>query len=801
MSAGPDVEYAISLGWGLIPLIGKIPPAGLTGWRTWPRTTLDEVQRWYAQGWTNVGLRTGFLSGIFVIDVDPGADVSPLELPETLMAKTGRPGGMHYYFRMPKLRLTTSVGKLGPDIDTRGEGGYVVLPGSVHPDTGVIYEWINRDVEPVELPEHIIARLTQRPVGVATAKPARGASAYARKAFEDEVAAVMNAPAGAGNDRLNKAAFNLGQLVGGGQLDEHEVREALVRAAVPRRPEREARASVASGLTDGMAQPRRPRGRPPESRRTPVHGMKSPEKDPRPMVLIPGPHQPEDDDPVMVGNHDFVAAVMEAIPQGVLYMRGRDLGEIIGEPGSRVFLKCTESRLRTIIDAHAILYRWHLSRGKNAMPERVYEPAGRDHAALVAASAGLTGVSPRELAGIITAPTMRPDGSLLEAPGYDQATGLFFDLGPVTFSPVPASPTLESARAAMLELAEPFLEFPFMNLDAGLSVSVAAVLTLVARNAIDGCVPMFPVRSTTPGSGKGLLVDVVCLMGIGREPARMAAPAGKDSDNEWRKRIVAYGKEGDPAILVDNIEGALGSQSLAMALTARSMSERDLGFNRNIEAPLNGVWFATGNGLTFKGDLGRRVVPIDFDPHVEHPEDRQGPQPGQAWSHPDLPGYVRAHRPRLVTAALTMLRAFHLAGRPDHGRPLRGSFTEWDKLIRGCLIWSGGADPLEAAAVVRKEGDTELDALRAALACWHSAFQFESKTTAEMVDHAKKSDPELLVALAGLSRSDTAKLDGRSLGYALRRYKGRVVGGFRFMSNDRDLHTKLLLWRVEEACG
>jgi hypothetical protein len=81
------------------------------------------------------------------------------------------------------------------------------------------------------------------------------------------------------------------------------------------------------------------------------------------------------------------------------------------------------------------------------------------------------------------------------------------------------------------------------------------------------------------------------------------------------------------------------------------------------------------------------VVPIDLDPKVEHPEDRK-------FKRADLIGYVQENRPRLVAAALTVLRAFVVAGWPAHGQPPKGSFEAWDQLVRSAIIWAGGADPL-----------------------------------------------------------------------------------------------------------
>ena len=90
------------------------------------------------------------------------------------------------------------------------------------------------------------------------------------------------------------------------------------------------------------------------------------------------------------------------------------------------------------------------------------------------------------LSGIIEAPTIRPDGSLLIEPGYDDAAGLLFDPGDTAFPPIPNEPTREQAEAALRTLVAPFKDFPFID-DVARSVALAAVLTVLVRRAY--CAP------------------------------------------------------------------------------------------------------------------------------------------------------------------------------------------------------------------------------------------------------------------------------------------------------------------------
>jgi putative DNA primase/helicase len=394
------------------------------------------------------------------------------------------------------------------------------------------------------------------------------------------------------------------------------------------------------------------------------------------------------------------------------------------------------------------------------------------------------------LEGVIEAPALRLDGSILNEPGYDTASGLLY-LPSIEFPPVPESPTKGDAIAAAQSLLDPLGDFPFVG-DSDRAAAIAAALTLVGRNAIAGPVPCFAVRAPTPGTGKTLLVDVAAIIATGRVASRMTVPR---DDDEGRKRILSIGIEGAPIVLLDNVEGALGSPSLAAALTGTEFADRLLGVSKIVRVPIRTVWFATGNGLTFKGDLGRRVVPIDLDPKVEHPEDRLG------FRYPDLLPHVRSERPRLLVAALTILRAFDLAGRPGHGKPKVGTFEEWDDLVRGAVMWLGLNDPVAGRERVREEGDADLDLIRAVYVAWHAAFEDVAKTVAEAIAAAASEDElkrELRSALAALDlRGDGTRLNSRVVADRLKRWKGRVVAGLRLETAGK--HHQAMLWRVVPA--
>jgi hypothetical protein len=160
-------------------------------------------------------------------------------------------------------------------------------------------------------------------------------------------------------------------------------------------------------------------------------------------------------------------------------------------------------------------------------------------------------------------------------------------------------------------------------------------------------------------------------MGYGHQQGLRAAHDEKDVSKAGHKRATdcwnelligsyrtlqrAAGIAGDPLILIDNVTRPLGSGALDAALTAGSIKDRQLGTHQTLEAPMQAVFFATGNNMTYESDTARRVVPIALDPQMERPEERTG------FQHSPLLPWVTEQRPPLVAAALTILRAYFAA--------------------------------------------------------------------------------------------------------------------------------------------
>lgn len=261
------------------------------GWEQRATTDPDRIRTAWTPGTTfNIGVATG-PSGLVVIDLDAatpgetppapwdqpgitdGQDVlavlaeqagQPLPV-DTLTVST--PSGLHLYYRAPEdTALRNTQGDrghgLGWKIDTRAHGGYVLAPGSSV--DGRPYA-ITHDTTPAPLPGWLADRLHPAPLPPPPERPAPVASSrrgrYLQAAIDAETTKVIDAPKGQRNAALYAAAVALGQLVAGEALTEADVTDTLMRAArkhtaIGAYSERQASATITSGLRAGATRPR-----------------------------------------------------------------------------------------------------------------------------------------------------------------------------------------------------------------------------------------------------------------------------------------------------------------------------------------------------------------------------------------------------------------------------------------------------------------------------------------------------------------------------------------------------------------
>jgi bifunctional DNA primase/polymerase-like protein len=161
MSCPDTIARLAARGFRLFPLAprSKIPPKDFS-WPELATANVAQLDAWAEQfPGCNWALKTGRDSGVFALDIDiPGnghgdADgrlwfgemvaQHDCEWTNTLCQRTGG-GGTQLFFKMPAgVLITNSSGKIAPGVDIKGEGGYVVVAPSIHPDTGKPYEFLS----------------------------------------------------------------------------------------------------------------------------------------------------------------------------------------------------------------------------------------------------------------------------------------------------------------------------------------------------------------------------------------------------------------------------------------------------------------------------------------------------------------------------------------------------------------------------------------------------------------------------------------------------------------------------------
>jgi hypothetical protein len=266
-------SVAADLGLWVFPCDGQKHPCIKGGFKSAAADRARIIDMFRVNGAKLIGVPTGALNKIIVVDVDVKGGAKGLDwlnqhsdaLPPTRTHKT-RSGGLHLIFQCPSdVEIRNSAGRVAPGIDVRGEGGYVVWP----PSEG--YQ-VADAIAPAEMPTWLIRaclppEIPAQPIYEPVERLDQGGTRYGLAALAAETLAVRNAPFGQQETTLNGAALKLGALVAGGHLDESVARDELVRAGnsmssqpgEPKWTTKDIAQKVGRGMQDGSRRPRGPK--------------------------------------------------------------------------------------------------------------------------------------------------------------------------------------------------------------------------------------------------------------------------------------------------------------------------------------------------------------------------------------------------------------------------------------------------------------------------------------------------------------------------------------------------------------
>ena len=813
----------------------------------------------------NIGIVLGKQRGgayVISIDVDDEPRFKAIEaelgpLPDTARCDSGR--GYRLFFEVPDhidTELLVNVTGLGGEsgVDVKVKGGQVVVAPSLHAN-GKRYFWSRAGIVallPAQWGLELVTK-PEPPKWVEKFTPQtlqQNKSAKNKAARYLEVAVTRNAASlaacgeGMRNNTLFRSACNLFELCAGLYLGRewNYVYEQLLRAArAAGLAEKEARKTIDSAdkrvresgkvkTPVWLAEPQHARPPPTPGDPPPAPEQESTERAPAPPD-DPWQLAPNSVRPIIKVSTELYHNVDESIEalkrDENVYQRDKTLVYIarITREESEVspHVETDDGALhRQMVEGSPQICEMRLPTirerlSKAAVFQKFVESSDR-WKPILPTDAIVAAVHDRKewvgiptLVGIVETPTFCPGGVIVQSPGYDPRTGYEY-IPSEKFPEVrDEACTQENAKWAFNFLNDVFADFRYVG-PPHRSVPIAAILTLIARPSINGSVPAALFDASTRGSGKTLQTDVIATVTTGRGAPRMNYTTNEE---ELEKILGGYALSGAPFICLDNVPTMrpFGGGPLDRCLTARDKVHlRVLGRTEILSLTWRALIMATGNNMTLYGDTARRVLMARLEPQEESPERRT------KFKYDDLLAYVRVQRPRLVSAALLILRAYHLAGRPDMGCARWGSFEEWSRLVPHAIKFAGGADPMLARPECDEEVDVETQALANVLdqlPKLHMRLQEYAPDSVGDAGIAARTivmalydqDPEwsefepLREAVETLCKPKTGRSVGKpdaiQLGYKLRSMRSRVVGGKKLIGRPGESH--VTMWKVETA--
>ena len=475
------------------------------------------------------------------------------------------------------------------------------------------------------------------------------------------------------------------------------------------------------------------------------------------------------------------AAERELAHSGRHYQRGGLIVTVVTDPGTRE-TRVQEIRPPALVRALAGAATWERYDARAEDWVRTDPPAR--HAAVLFDSTSYHHLP--VLNGLTRQPYLRPDGSLTMAAGYDAATGMFGVFNAREFA-IPECPTRVQAEAALAMLKDLLTEFSFAS-ETDRAAALTALLTAAVRPSLPHA-PMFHARAHMVGSGKSYLCELITAFATPQRGTPTTFPA---DDEECRKLLLAELLRAPAVIEFDNLTGDLvAHKSLCTALTSEHMTGRILGVSKTATVSTRTLFLSSGNNVGPVQDMARRCITIHLSPNCEVPAAR-------TFQRPELVREVLRERGRYVAAALTIVQAWIVAGRPKTLCKSLAGFGDWSDLCRQPLLWLGLNDPTESVFQAMAD-DPDRETLSRLLAAWQSVF---GRTPAMVRDAIKQASSfhddqaELREVLHDIA-DERGEINRRRLGRWILRHSGRIVDGRRFVraSGNRSAEA----WQVESV--
>jgi hypothetical protein len=668
-----------------------------------------------------VGIPTGAVNGFIVIEtdtkkghgVDGKASLRKLEakygkLPETLMAVSPT-GSEHRYYNHPGPGIKVISNTIASGVDVKGDGGMVIAPPSVRPGIGP-YIWSNWGTPIADAPQWLIDLVTS------DRGPNKNPKLRIKNTEPVEIKHIVRALAVTSSDSEpvwyeNGCAIakELGDdghdlyIEWSKKSDKFEQRDCEAKWE----HDKENNGYNAATIFHHAGEDWRDK-EPPNDDFTAWADKTHPgwrgeeekeeEQDTRPIIRIRAGELPK------IATRGEEVLLASGLP---IYQRGDDLMRPIVEDVPAAHDRTTKVARLIRIDAVYLsdvlgrVAQWQRKVWGHWVPTDVP----------VKVATRILGRKGEwkfpKVSGVISTPTMRYDGTILDQEGYDPATKLLL-LAPPSMPAIPEMPTRDDALASLALLQDLLVEFPLVE-EVDKAVALSGFITPVVRGAFI-VAPMHTSRAPVAGSGKSYLWDCSSTIATGQIMPVISKGANEE---ELEKRLGTEMMTGQPLISIDNVNGELKSDALCQITERPAVHIRILGKSERVRVEPRGTTvFCTGNNIIIVGDLYRRVITAMLDPQLERPELRE--------FNGNPVAKILAKRGSYIAACLTICRAYIVAGRPNKAKRL-ASYEGWSDTVRSALMWLGKADPVISIEAARAD-DPELNELRELLEAWAEVF-------------------------------------------------------------------------------
>ncbi len=303
----------------------------------------------------------------------------------------------------------------------------------------------------------------------------------------------------------------------------------------------------------------------------------------------------------------------------------------------------------------------------------------------------------RELRSVTHTPIVRADGTILSAPGYDEASGVLY-LPELDVPAVSEFPTREELDDAVGVLRFLVAEFPWLG-EHDEANYLGALLTPLLRLIAPPPYKMLAIGARQPGSGKSLLGKV--LRAVHGGVLRTSWPR---DDAELDKSLVSIlTVTTAPVVEFDNVSGTLSSPRMDSLLTQAEYSDRLLGSTNQPTLINDRLFVITGNNVKLGSDLTRRAFWVTIDHGVPDPE---------LLTHftiKSLERWATERRGLILWALLTLIRAWVVAGRPRPPERSSDDYALWRSVVGGVLAHAGVPGEFDAAESAQQEQGAQDD--------------------------------------------------------------------------------------------